>query len=398
MAAMLAQQQALQARQLPPDPPKQPIEAAPGSLLVRDTFESTSFNPYGPPPEIPHGLRVGSAAIGEGFKGPFVASIGDAPTSNARINEGMKISSQLQEKELSREQALSLLAQATESQGAGLLNEQAEYLERAVKGGVKNSAANFSLGASKASAAFNQYLDVAPSLYAPNSQPEGLKDNTLKNYATAFGLDVAKLQNSDEKISGPERQKLQQGLIDLASKTQDDSPKIRQAKQRWDKAVGSFEGNRNSVVISAGNEGDAAETMQKINGGLPLNVPKDFEKNLLENDLVTSVGAMEATTTQGKSQLKPAEYSSVSGGVDVYANGDLPEKGPDGKPIQGTSFAAPRVAVSMARLHKNNPTMSSAQIEALMKKSLTTPYNSGSGTIQVLDHDKNLEFLSRTTY
>ena len=154
---------------------------------------------------------------------------------------------------------------------------------------------------------------------------------------------------------------------------------------RWDDAVEGFEKNNNSVVISAGNEGTVEEDLESSIGNRQLRLPTDFETNVLENDLVTSVGAVD-----GRGTTRSA-YSSESSGVDIYANGSL-TLGEDFE-ASGTSFSSPRVGVTMAELHRLYPDMTSQQVESLMLSNLTENGRNGDSSIKVLKPDVNFEFL-----
>lgn len=372
------------------------VKAPPGSLLIRDTFMPSSMG------DTPHGHLVLSASKEEGFKGNVRASIMDAPKPTGFLPEVRKAYGPLASQNLTKEQALSQISQATQTEASAFLNDQSDYLERQTKAGTTNSAANFSLGMSKASYASELYNKGIQSIGQSEDKPGAASSaaaflggggKTLKNYATAFDLDLKKLESTDPKVYEPERQKLQQALINNVSDTFDNNPALKKSKQRWDSAVNGFEAKNNSVVVSAGNEGDYAEMLESGNGGRKLNPPKDFEANLLQNDTVTSVGATQVSPAGKEGR---ASYSSVSDGVDVYANGTLKQQPGQQFPIEGTSFSAPRVAATMAQLHKDNPNLSSAQVENLMKQSLTNPMNVGNGgSIQVLDHAKTKAYLSK---
>ena len=123
----------------------------------------------------------------------------------------------------------------------------------------------------------------------PRSQEQA--KTSLRNQALAFGLDPNKILSEDPKVSGPERQKLVQGLINVTSNTIEKSPDIQNSKKGFDQAVKDFEANNNSVVIAAGNEGQHLERLSKTIGDRELKLPSDFTKNILENEDVTSVGA-----------------------------------------------------------------------------------------------------------
>lgn len=377
-------------------PPPPPAKAGPGSLIIQDTFTPTIMGGgdiFNPPTFIsPHGYDVVGSARQEGFQGQVVPR--DRSAALSLPSAEAPITKRLGTEDLTKEEALGAITSKIRLDASSFLDEQSAFLENETKQGVKNSAANLSLGKSKASTSAEHYTDAIESLYGPQgeagmliAEAGGVGPKTFDNYAKAFGIDADKIKNKDESISGPERQKLQQAIVDHVSGTYDSDPGIKKSSARWDKAVSGFEAGNNSVVIAAGNEGDVAEQFASGNNGRKIKAPADFEKNLLENEAVTSVGA---TQKSGTSQEGRAEWSSVSGGVDVYANGTASEG------VEGTSFAAPRVAATMAQLHKDNPKMTSSQIENLMRNSLTKNLNTGGGQIQVLDHSKTHKYLSES--
>lgn len=355
------------------------LNAGPGSLYVRDTFiPSSSFT------EIPHGLQVVQAANSQSGSGArIVPSVNDQPQTQVEhvINPEMK---RLGVEELTGAQVLSTLSGGIEGRVVGFLDDQSAYLEKLTKSGITNSAANFSLGQSQASQSLSLYNDAVSALSSDNPTLAG-------NYARAFGVDPAKLRSDDRAVQQAETAKLQQAIVDHVHGTFDESEAVGSAMSRWDSAVEGFEKGRNSVVIAAGNEGEIAKMMEEESGGHRLRLPLDFETNVLENDLVTSVGA-----TDGPG-LK-ASYSSHSSGVDIFANGNLPSHTPDGGLVQGTSFAAPRVGVVMAELHRLNPNLSSAQVEQLMRDRLSAPGPDSTLAAPELRPEIGLDFLREQTY
>ena len=160
-----------------------------------------------------------------------------------------------------------------------------------------------------------------------------------------------------------------------------EDPTIGEAVDNWDQTVETFEANKNSVVIAAGNEGLGVEKLTSKNHDLPINVPEGFSTNILENELVTSVGATETRPVGGRMRVTRADYSSNSNGVDIYADG----RAPGSNKSTGTSFSAPRVAAVMSDLHRQNPDLSSQDVENLMKQALTYPIETVGGEIDILD-------------
>lgn len=108
----------------------------------------------------------------------------------------------------------------------------------------------------------------------------------------------------------------------------------------------------------------------------------------------TVVGATRWSNVANGPTEKVAGYSSASSGLAIYASGSLDlQKDGKGAETFGTSFAAPRVAATMATLHKQNPQMSSAQIEHLMKTKFTHQLETSSGSVSVLDYHKSSDLM-----
>lgn len=373
----------------PPPTPKVVESSNPppaGSLIIRDTFTPSAGG-------LTHGLRVSLAARSTGFQGHYLPSIEDPPQPTGLDPQVISAESELGSRVLTQDQALAQLTKLTEAGASVFLDDQSAYLERMTVAGVRNSSANFSLGQSKASVAVDLYEEaLASGPAAEGAAGAALARLTgperMKNYATAFGLDLDRLRSVEPEIHIPERKKLQEALIGHVSGIFDESPVVARARARWDDAVEGFEANHNSVVIAASNEGDYAERLASENGGLEPGVPPDFEKNLLENRLVTSVGATQVDQSTGTETR--ASYSSVSGGVDVYANGVLSREAP----FEGTSYAAPRVGALMAQLHKDHPQLTSAQVENLIVNRFTDSVVDGGSHIQVVDQQRVFDYLS----
>lgn len=339
-----------------------PQQLKPGSLIVLDQHMPSSMDPM-----PPHGAMVRGAAEQAGFKGPVVQGlfgIGKSP-------EEARLAARMREPDCSPDEFRQLLKSTTVLAHRGLLNEASERLEGLTNLGAKNSAANLSVGNSKASTLRSVLMDDV---------------ETRNNAARMLGLSVDRLESSDPKISGPENLKLQQGVLGVISEAVDGSPEIKASKARYDKAVQGFEQGGNSLVVSAGNDGRVPDQLAKLAHGQRIALPADFEDNVLSNPQVTLVGALDGNNV--------AVYSSRDRQVDVYAQGTILGD------AQGTSFASPRVAATMARLHQQNPKMTSAQVEQLMKQKLTSPLLQPGNhpPAPALEVDKTRRFLGSRTF
>lgn len=388
----------------PPAQPCQPLatvpdDPKPGTLYVRDTFMPAGGGLFGPV-TVPHGQLVITASQDQKqFSGTVRPSFMNPPSSVANVPSSNPHLGTLGSQELTREQALATISASTELKAASFLDDQSAYLDTLTQSGAKNSAANFSLGSSKASLSMELFEHVQTAVHAPAGRAAGLAlgtgEHTAANYARAFEVDLEALRSQDDKTRQGEEARLQQAIIEHVSTTVDNSRSLDQASRRWDGAVQRFEDGNNSVVIAGGNEGDVAEVMQQWNGGTALRVPQDFEKNLLENERVTSVGATEPGPDGAP---RPAAYSSASGGVDIYADGRVQNSSAERGYSEGTSFGAPRVGVTMAELHARYPRLSSAQVESLMKSQVSSQVPHNGSNVPVLDLNVDLSKLSERTY
>ena len=362
--------------------------AAPGSLIIADFYETTPGN------TLSHGEMVNTSARQNGFQGP-VRTLAQ-PLNFVRNQEQQTAKGVLFNPNSTPEQARSAVSNYSRSQALSVLESQTNVVNTATQSGAKNSALNISMGGSVAQSTNDLYM-LASGAWDPKETQE-VRDGCLpfaKNLASAYGVDLSKLTSSDKKVAGPERAKLQSALANGISSSLGSDSEVGQAKRAFATSVGRFEANKNSVVISSGNEGDYQEQMQKdAHGVAAKGMPKDFETNHLDTPEATMVGATRWFNSKGGPQERIAAYSNVNSGVDIYATGSLDLK-KDGKGADtfGTSFSAPKVASMMASLHKANPQMSSAQVEHLMKTKFTHQLQGDSGNVSVLDYSLSSDFM-----
>lgn len=378
-------------------------QPAPGSLIIQDDFQpSPKLQAEGGIPpngqvsaQSSHGEIVAHSAVSDGFKGPVIERQLVGADGYGLMKHGLD---SLQGGELNQQQALGSIRAVVDGNVSGILNQQSKMLDVSTSQGARNTVTNISQGTGKARITQNLYFDPLKLLNSekPGDREKGV--NTINNYATAFGLDKDKLFSKDPAVNGPERQKLQQNLANVTGDVIDNSPWIAQASHRFGDAVQRYEAGNNSVVVSAGNDGLVENRLEKSNYGLNIDVPADFDRNVLQNDQVTSVGATRWFNNNGQLTEKRAGYTNEGGGADIYASGSVDFNADQRADSQGTSFAGPRVAATMAQLHRDNPDLSSSQIEGLMKQSLTHSLDTPSGSVAVLDYNKSFEFLSNGTY
>ena len=79
---------------------------------------------------------------------------------------------------------------------------------------------------------------------------------------------------------------------------------------------------------------------------------------------------MVSATIEFEGQTELAVYASEDPETDIFASGTVdPDPNQSGDESVGTSFASPAVAATMARLHAENPTLTSQQIQAELLQS-----------------------------
>lgn len=369
--------------------PMQPLPAPPrqapaGSLVMVDTFqESPSPDPkeFGTRPG--HG-NVGSyAARQHGFRGNVYAEpIGpDAAPPFA-------MPPQVNWAALSNEQVRARVRDASRDNSVSLLGSVTGDLDKQRKLGLHNSAVNVSYGESARHSAGSYFSNVLNDLmYAPPGQP-GMGTRTLQ----AYGIDRSKFDNPDPKVSGPEWLKLQQGLL-TDSEAGQRAPEVNAATGRYRQAVRNLEANHNSVVVSAGNSESQLQDWSSMTNGQRVREGAGSNRNVLSVPEVTTVGATQwLRDRQGGLHERVAPYSSRDG-ADIYASGSVGNGvNPQRMKSPGTSFAAPRVAQAMATLHKLHPSLSSSQVESLLRNQATHQVNDGAaGPVDVLDYGRSLQ-------
>jgi hypothetical protein len=386
----MQQQQQAYARQLKVGPPIEQMKGAvpPGSLIIADVF-----TPSHPQDKLSHGEMVSLAATGNGFRGP-VLTISDSVDMKLAMATGNAEQGFFNPKATPEETRANVATVAT-NDAVGLLKDQSRMIDSATASGAKNSVLNMSSGGSVASTTAEIYWTAA-NAWDANVKPERRESGltVTKNLAAAYGLSVDKLTSSDPKIAGPERARLQSSLMNGINGALETDPKVAKARTQYSTAVHRFEANRNSVVIASGNEGDVLPEMRKnAHGYEAKNVPANFATNYLAVPEATVVGATRWTKGQKGPQEHLATYSNENSGVDIHASGSLSTDGDQTADAQGTSFASPRVAATMATLHRLNPRMSSSQIEHLMSQSLTHQLDNGNGSVGVLDYQKSSDLM-----
>ncbi len=339
-----------------------------GTLYVFDNFNANKTD---------HGDRVVRAARHEGFQGPIVEH---SKPERLNLNQDLYTPSMP-----AGEFTKNLRADMARLQVKSLQMATGE-LKSLESQGTQNSVVNFSSGMSKASVVDQYYkkmfVGVEDAPIAEHDPQRKQKEAELaqaktlfNNFARAANQDPSKLQadllNPDKKISEPAEQRVKQALAGQMEKASG-GQEFKQAKAQYDAAVVSFEKNHNSVVVAAENSGDISRAGKSA----------DFYDNILSTPETTTVGAVSADGKQIET------YSNPSKNVTLYARGQSP-KATD----PGTSYSAPRAAAALAKAHALNQQMSSAEVERLVEKQLTTSVPGT--TARELDPTKTAAYFSQ---
>lgn len=380
-----------------------PQNAPSGSLVIVDSFVD-SFE------GAAHGNVAAFAAKEHGFRGQIYAeNIGpDVPgPTQAQVNDSYGLLSSGSLKPAAARQAVLDLTRHSQRR---LLENVTGDLDKIRGRGLKDSAVNVSYGTHPQRQAENIYEQVRSAPTQPiksgvfggsfgsiggmvggSISDENSNFQFAQNVFAAYDVDPAKFHSKDKAVSGPERLKLQQGLLSAAEESRR-APDVQTAKAAYDKSVRALEANNNSVVVSVGNQGEILDRFASDANGLKVKAGPESGHNILVNSHVTTVGS---TRWYNNGTERIAGYNSKDPETDIYASGSV-ATGPDPNKMGtlGTSFASPRVAGAMAALHGNYPGMPSANIENLMRNRLTHDLQGE----KVLDFTLAEEYMRKGTF
>lgn len=151
-----------------------------------------------------------------------------------------------------------------------------------------------------------------------------------------------------------------------------DTPEVRAARERYQRTSAEAERRGISHIVAAGNTGEMDATLREW-GVTP---PAGFHRNILATDHNTTVGASDHSGARPTA----ARFTSPEG-AEVSANGvqvpsTIPGRNEEVRE-NGTSFAAPQVAVATARLRALNPRLTPRQAEDLLRQSATAVEGEG---------------------
>jgi hypothetical protein len=321
-----------------------PIPQKPGSVVVVDQFGPTQ-NGVSPQGDVVCAALGDPAVQGELSCREAIGSRNSewvAPNLNALTPQAVRGS---------------LVGRLHQIREDGLRNT-VDVLTELKDGGMKNSAINLSLGSGPAFEVSQQYDVLQRSWNGPANEMQASRQN-LTMYAKALSLDETRLLHPDPKIHGPERTKLQQGLVDMSIEV-DKQPGLAQAKEQYDKVVKELAAQKVSVVVSAGNHGGWAERHAGDRAGGSVKLPDGFYDNMLSSPDAVTVGGVFRDPNKPET-LRVAENSNGSGNVSVYANSEVTVRQNGTTRYGGANTAAPRVASSLAALHAKYPDKSNKE-------------------------------------
>ena len=322
--------------------------------MIADTFRD------GESGQLTHGVMVAESALSEGYHGhlclrPFLP---DDRAVACKAEQAMLSTS------APCHRFLQAVRQAAVEGQSELLEAATTQLRQLKRAGSHHGAVSFSVGDSKARIFEQDYAQLSLAWdWRAHPQLREQSQRLLGRYAAALGLDMQKLQASDPGVLGPERARLQQGLLAQIDAAVDHSARLKTARADYARCVDELEGQRVSVVVAADNQGELLQKMTADANGRPPQVSADFFENPLSNARTVTVGAV-GSLRDGRGDLPGvrapvAYYSSPSRQVSVYANGVTGDE-------DGTSFATPRVAAVLAELHRTRPQASNRQVTAEM--------------------------------
>ena len=408
------------AAQAKPGSPK-PDMTKPGTMFAVDDFSAPDS----------HGNSVVQAARQGGFRGPVVElqeNTSDKVFLSGRAQKDMQA---MDQPDVPADTFTKKLKDYDTTQEVGLLNLATDGLQQVENKGGNQGSTNLSLGTSKASIVKGEYDQIMDG-YQMDSPPSGArvtpmgiqttppsdeqmqaynakeraKQQLTANAINAFGLDGVKLGNPDPTISGPQRAKLQQGLINQANQAIDGNTEIQAAKGKYNQAIDTLADRHESVNVASGNEGTDQHDLEALDAppaqntkpGAPqpktpkLTVPADFDVNVLSSPKARMIGAVGvlpanpwAPGPDPNSATTVAPYTSSNPGMTRFGPGVLvtPDNASD-----GTSIATPYNAALDTAVLGSNPKMSIEQANDFEQKSFTKQIPNNGHPVSELDMTK----------
>lgn len=333
-----------------------------GATIIIDNFTSSAS----------HGYKVEGAAQSLGFTGPTYR-VSSLQEDNGRptlpyIKPLKNLQLELSAGPLPEEEVNQKLEEFVTLAAAGQVKLATSHLEALEAQGFQNSVVNLSQGIDAIG-----LMDMLKMGLGPNSKlsPEQQLQYS-KNLSSAL-LTAEETSHKDEKLM--DKRLLQKIGVSLKG-----SAAVQGAIAGWSEEVKSFESAHNSVIVAAGNSGNAYKALSQA--GFELDGSEDF--NLLSVPEVTSVGA---TAQSPNGDLVLASSSSFGPEVDIIASGEY-------QGSFGTSYAAPKVANLLRAIHLLQPNFTSDQAESFLKETLAQPVELLGTQVGLLSSEKGAYLLN----
>lgn len=157
---------------------------------------------------------------------------------------------------------------------------------------------------------------------------------------------------------------LLQALVDDVSEAREGSDAIAESEQRYDNLTAQAQEQGITTVVSAGNYGRFADLLQREG----VEVEQSFYQDVLVNDHVIAVGAVDSQGTANLGDDTEAKFTTPHASADISAPGVDVSVEVDGKTEtgSGTSYSAPQVSGAIAEMKEDFPYLQSEEIEKLV--------------------------------
>ncbi|WP_164018784.1 S8 family serine peptidase [Pyxidicoccus trucidator] len=231
------------------------------------------------------------------------------------------------------------LNQVIEQSVSGFLDSTANAIQSVLSNPGKIRVINQSQGLSE--------VDMATQVFVQaRAQPGG-----LQYLAREMGLP----ENASNKA-------LLKALVARVDRIFETSPRILQAKARYNTMSDKLERKGILHVVAAGNEGATLKELRKLG----IRGDRDFARSVLFNRNTVVVGASTGAQPDGI-----AGFSTPSPFVTVAIDGTDIRVAGNNRSADGTSFAAPQVTATIAEMRRINPRLTNAQVRSLLKRAAT---------------------------
>lgn len=321
-----------------------------------------------------HGHLVEGAAAGLGPIG-HVERIHQHQQVNGKaslphVQALVQLQSTLSQSELSAEQADRELEQFVSNAAGGNLSWATQLLEQVTARGYQQSVLNYSQGMD----AITLLQLIKHPLGASSKLPAEQQALYRSNLARAASAPVDNERNFDNAVLQALKKQLGQ------------SPGVQAALEGWRGQIRKFESNHNSVVVAAGNSGQAQKALR--HAGFTIDGSEDANIFAVPEATVVGATAVVTTATNDQGQVVLASPSGFGPEVDFLASGEFGEH-------FGTSFSCPKVANALRAAHLAHPESNSDEVEAWSRTHLADPAQIGEHSVALLDEARARALLSQ---